>query len=112
MGIGCGRGAIIIPGAMTLVIVPIKKDDFMMAAGTTGKVANDSDPTVSPRPDTISIRDAIIETPGPHTATSNKSDRVRGKDLRGVIDPKVPTCNEGRMTGHPNLTPLALAATA
>mmetsp|Transcript_29744 Transcript_29744/g.53990 ORF Transcript_29744/g.53990 Transcript_29744/m.53990 type:complete len:153 (-) Transcript_29744:838-1296(-) len=111
MGIGCERGTIIMFGATTLTIDPIRKEDFIVAAGTTGKVARDCELIVRLRPETSSIIDTSMETPGPLMATSNNAVLVEGNDLRGVIEPKVPTCNDGKGTGDPNFTSCLFAAT-
>mmetsp|Transcript_16568 Transcript_16568/g.34971 ORF Transcript_16568/g.34971 Transcript_16568/m.34971 type:complete len:234 (+) Transcript_16568:1942-2643(+) len=111
MGTGAERGTIIIFGAMILTMEPIRKDDFIVAAGTTGKVARDCELIVRLRPATINTKDNSIEIPGPLIATSKKAFLVGGNDLKGVIEPKLPTCNDGRGTGNPNFTPFIFAAT-
>lgn len=112
MGIGCERGASMIPGATTLVIDPIKRLDFIMAAGTAGKAAKDSARIVRLSPEISSIMDTSIEIRGPLMATSNNAERVEGNDLRGVIEPNVPSCTDGRGTGNPIFTPRIFAAIA
>mmetsp|Transcript_59531 Transcript_59531/g.126553 ORF Transcript_59531/g.126553 Transcript_59531/m.126553 type:complete len:247 (-) Transcript_59531:1341-2081(-) len=111
IGIGCERGTIIIFGAMTLTIHPTRKEDFIVAAGTTGKVATDCELIVRLSPKTSSIRETSMETPGPLMATSNNAVLVGGNDRRGVIEPNVPTCNDGIGTGDPSFTPCLFAAT-
>mmetsp|Transcript_18760 Transcript_18760/g.35554 ORF Transcript_18760/g.35554 Transcript_18760/m.35554 type:complete len:92 (+) Transcript_18760:517-792(+) len=91
MGNGCESGASITFGATTLAIDPTRKLDLMIAAGSTGKLAKDSDPMVRFNPDTIITNDASIDTSGPLMAISNKAVLEGGKDLRGVIEPNVPT---------------------
>jgi hypothetical protein len=111
MGTGWDSGTSIILGATTLTIDPIKKEDFIIAAGTKGYAGRDCEVIVRLSPETMSIRETSIETPGPLRATSNNAVRVEGKDRRGVIVPNVPTCNEGKGTGSPNLTRCFFAAT-
>mmetsp|Transcript_3414 Transcript_3414/g.5035 ORF Transcript_3414/g.5035 Transcript_3414/m.5035 type:complete len:237 (+) Transcript_3414:341-1051(+) len=111
IGIGCDSGASITFGNTMLAIDPIKKLDFIKAAGTTGKYVNDCAVMVSRSPKTIMAIDASIATPGPLIAISNRADLLDGNDLKGVILPKLPTCRDGSGTGFPSLTPYFFAAT-
>jgi hypothetical protein len=112
IGISCDAGMLITFGAMTDVIVPTRKLVFVMAAGTTANVESASGDacTVREIPAIMNAIEIIAPAIGPLIAKSNIADRDFGNERSAVIDPKVPTCKDGKGTGRAIFMPDLVAA--
>ena len=74
-------------------IEPIRKLDFIVRAGTTGKLAISIEDALvlNSIPPTKHANDAVTDANGPDNAKSSKSDRVFGNDRNGVMQPNIPS---------------------
>ena len=92
-------------------IDPVKKLDFKSDTGTTGKLDNvDAEAWRVPyEPTIMSIIERTTAAIGPLRAKSSRAALLEGKDLSGVMHPKVPTWVEGSGSGGPILIPRIFA---
>lgn len=110
-GMGWDRGRLISFGAIAVTMDPTRKLDFSMATGITPRYGRTSAGVliVHDNPTTINMIETAAVMRGAAMARSKRLERDCGKDLRGVILPKVPIWSEGSGTGRPILIPVRRA---